>query len=247
MEKDNKNTNRNSDFFQNLFEKAKDYAKPSQCRVTQLKKRVVSSLILIPFAIYAILFSKSLFMFFAVSVAVLMTFEWCDMTSEIRGKAKWRLVGFLYIAIPIYCLVKIRLIDEDILFWMFLVIWSTDVAAYFTGKILGGPKLAPEISPGKTWSGFFGGLMAAIVVGLFSSLMFIGGTMFFVVISVIISIICQASDLLESKFKRLFGVKDSSNIIPGHGGVLDRLDGIMLVAPFVLLVICFAGYQFGAN
>lgn len=234
-------------YIQNLIKKAKIYAKPSECRVTQLKKRIVSSLILIPFAIYAILFSKSLFMFFAVSLTVLMTFEWCDMTSEIRGKAKWRLVGFLYIVIPVYCLVKIRLIDENILFWMFLVIWSTDIAAYFTGKILGGPKLAPSISPGKTWSGFFGGLMAAIVVGLFSSLMFVGGVLFFVIISVVISIICQVSDLLESRFKRLFGVKDSSNIIPGHGGVLDRLDGIMLVAPFVLMVIYFAGFQFGAN
>ncbi len=232
---------------QNLFEKAKDYAKPSECRVTQLKKRIVSSLILVPFAIYAILFSKSLFMFFAISLTALMVFEWCDMTQEVRGKSKWRLVGFLYIVIPVYCLVKIRLIDENILFWMFLVIWSTDIAAYFTGKILGGPKLAPEISPGKTWSGFFGGIAAAIVIGLFSSLMFVGTTMFFVVISVVISIISQASDLLESRFKRLFGVKDSSHMIPGHGGVLDRLDGIMLVAPFVLMVIYTASSQFGAN
>ena len=162
-----------------IAEKFKTLIQPAQ-KASQLKKRVVSSLILVPFAIYAVLFSKSLFIFFAVSMAVLMTFEWCDMTANKRGKNKWKLIGFLYIAIPVYCLVKIKLIDSDTLFWMFLVIWSADIAAYFTGKIIGGPKLAPSISPGKTWSGFIGGVVAAIIVGFFTSLMFVGDVLFFI-------------------------------------------------------------------
>ncbi len=227
-----------------IAEKFKTLIRPAQ-KASQLKKRVVSSLILIPFAIYAVLFSKSLFIFFVVSMAVLMTFEWCDMTASRRNKNKWRLIGFLYIAIPAYCLVKIKLIDSDTLFWMFLVIWSVDIAAYFTGKIIGGPKLAPSISPGKTWSGFIGGVVAAIIVGFFTSLMFVGDVLFFIFISILISIICQISDLVESKFKRIFDVKDSGNLIPGHGGILDRMDGAILTAPFVLFVISFFGRQFG--
>ncbi len=247
MVKDNKNTDVNSanGGVYDKIESLKNYFKPSDCRVTQLKKRVVSSLILIPFAIYAILFSKSLFIFFAVAMAILMTFEWCDMSIERRGKAKWRLIGFLYIIFPIFCLIKIRLIDSDVLFWMFLVIWSTDISAYFTGKVIGGPKLAPSISPGKTWSGFFGGVAAAIVIGFFTAFMFVGDMVFFIILSTILSIACQAGDLMESKFKRIFNVKDSSNIIPGHGGILDRMDGVMLAAPVLLLAITISGGQFG--
>lgn len=230
-----------------IRDKIKDFVEPPKFekRSSQLRKRVVSSLIMIPFAVYAIFFSENLFLFFMIAAAVLMVFEWCDMTKSVRGKNKWRLIGFLYITIPIYCLVKIRLIDNDVLLWMFLVIWSSDISAYFTGKIIGGKKLAPSISPGKTWSGFFGALALSIIVGLFTSFMFVGDMIFFVVVSMIICVVSQLSDLMESKFKRVFEVKDSGHIIPGHGGVLDRLDGVMLTAPLVLLLMTFAGKQFG--
>ncbi len=231
---------------QGMFDKIKSLPLfKSKAKASQLKKRVVSSLIMIPLAIYAVFFSVNAFLFFAVAIAVLMTFEWCDMTKEVRGKNKWRLIGFLYISIPVFCLVKIRLIDADILFWMMLVIWATDIAAYFTGKIIGGKKLAPAISPGKTWSGFFGGLIAAAVLGFFTAFMFVGDLRFFLVLAIIISIVSQISDLTESKFKRIFNVKDSGNIIPGHGGVLDRLDGFIFTAPLLLVVLVFFGSQFG--
>jgi phosphatidate cytidylyltransferase len=209
------------------------------------KQRVVTALILIPFALYAIFYSKNVFILAAIAIAILMTTEWLDITKTAKDQNKWRLIGFFYILIPIYSVIKIRLYDEDVLFWMFAVIWATDIFAFFAGRSLGGPKLAPTISPNKTWSGLAGGLVASMLIGLMSSFMFSGGALFFIFISVLLAVIEQASDLVESKIKRIFGVKDSGNIIPGHGGVLDRLDGMMLVAPTVLFLITVFPSKFG--
>lgn len=210
------------------------------------KQRVVSAIILIPIALYAILSAKNLFIFLSIAIAILMTSEWLEITKKAQGqeRQKWRLIGLFYILIPIYSVIKIRLFDADILLWMFAIIWATDIFAFFAGRILGGAKLAPTISPNKTWSGVAGGVVASILIGLMSSFMFSGGVMFFVFASIILSLIEQASDLFESKVKRIFGVKDSGDIIPGHGGVLDRLDGMMFVAPCVLLLIAFFADKF---
>jgi phosphatidate cytidylyltransferase len=209
------------------------------------KQRVVTSLILIPLALYAIFGSVNLFIFLAIAIAMMMTTEWLDMIKKEDDQTKWRAVGFFYILIPIYSVIKIRIHDSNILFWMFSIIWATDIFAFFAGRSLGGPKIAPTISPNKTWSGLAGGVVASIVIGFLSSFMFRGGIAFFVFISLALSLIEQASDLIESKFKRIFGVKDSGTIIPGHGGVLDRLDGMMLVAPVVLLLITIFPNKFG--
>jgi phosphatidate cytidylyltransferase len=209
------------------------------------KQRVFSALILIPVALYAVFYSKSFFIFLAIAIAILMTSEWLEIIKTAPDQKKWRIIGFFYILIPIYSVIKIRLFDSHILFWMFSIIWVTDIFAFFAGRILGGVKLAPKISPNKTWSGLAGGLIASMIIGFLSSLMFSGGVLFFVVASVFLAALEQASDLLESKFKRIFGVKDSGNIIPGHGGVLDRLDGMMLVAPAVLILITIFSKKFG--
>ncbi len=201
------------------------------------KQRVISALVMIPLAVYAIFYSKSVFLFASVAIAILMTIEWMDITKTAQDQKKWRMIGFFYILIPVYSVIKIRFYDVDILFWMFAIIWSTDIFAFFAGRILGGPKLMPLVSPNKTWSGLAGGLFASVLIGLMSSLMFKGGVLFFIFFSALLSLIEQASDLFESKIKRIFGVKDSGNIIPGHGGVLDRLDGMMFVAPVVLVLI----------
>ncbi len=203
------------------------------------RQRVVAALILIPIVVYAIFYSVSFFIILAITAAIVMSSEWIDIIRKSDEQDKWRLIGLVYILIPTYSVIKIRLIDSDILFWMFAIIWTTDIFAFFAGRILGGAKLAPKISPNKTWSGLIGGVAASGVIGFISSFLFSGGVAFFVTISVFLSLLEQVSDLLESKFKRIFGVKDSGNIIPGHGGVLDRLDGMMLVAPFVLFLITF--------
>jgi len=209
------------------------------------KQRIISALVMIPVALYAIFYSKNLFLLLSIALTILMVTEWLDMTRNMDDQKKWRIIGFFYILIPIYSVIKIRFYDVDVLFWMFAVIWATDIFAFFAGRSLGGAKLAPDISPNKTWSGLAGGVIASAIIGLLSSFMFSGGIIFFVFVSVLLSLIEQVSDLLESKFKRIFGVKDSGNIIPGHGGVLDRLDGLMLVAPFTLFLITVFSSKFG--
>ncbi len=150
-----------------------------------------------------------------------------------------------YILIPIWSVAQIRAIDPNILLWMFFVIWATDISAYFVGKSFKGPKLMPKISPNKTWSGLIGGVISSGVIGFMSSFLFANGDIiFFVIISMILACLEQAGDLIESKIKRIFNVKDSGSLIPGHGGILDRIDGITLVAPIVLILSTLFSYKF---
>jgi phosphatidate cytidylyltransferase len=135
------------------------------------------------------------------------------------------------------------------LLWMFAVVWATDIAAYFTGRALGGPKLCPAFSPKKTWSGFFGGLLAAALGGFLVAwgAQRLGWVHPFslrnaVTLSLIASVASQIGDLGESALKRHCDVKDSSHLIPGHGGVMDRLDGfwaVSLIMGAVLLIVHF--------
>ncbi|WP_282118479.1 phosphatidate cytidylyltransferase [Ruegeria atlantica] len=118
--------------------------------------------------------------------------------------------------------------------WLISVVVATDVAGYFVGKTFGGPKFWPKVSPKKTWSGTAGGWAAAALVGTIFAVHAGFGVMF-VVISVLASMASQAGDIVESATKRKFAVKDSSNLIPGHGGFLDRFDGMMGAALFVLI------------
>lgn len=209
------------------------------------RQRVIASLVLLPIAVIAIFYSQTLFVFIAIAAAMIMMMEWLDITNSAENRKKWRLLGFFYIFIPTCAIVKLRLMDSSVLFWMFSIIWATDIFAFFAGKILKGPKLAPSISPNKTWSGLAGGILVSAVIGFMSgALVFDGSVKFFILTSVILSAIEQISDLLESKVKRIFGVKDSGALIPGHGGVLDRLDGIILTAPIALLIVTIFSQNF---
>ncbi len=148
--------------------------------------------------------------------------------------------GVLYAAIPVCALILFRN-DPDyglwVIIWLFGIVWATDIAAYFTGKSLGGPKLSPQYSPNKTWSGLAGGVVAAAAVGGIVAYM-IGNSSVAVLaaLSGAMAIIAQIGDVFESALKRRAGVKDSSHIIPGHGGVMDRLDGLIAVAGASLLI-----------
>ncbi len=115
-----------------------------------------------------------------------------------------------------------------------LVVWASDIGAYTAGRIFGGPKLAPSLSPAKTWAGAVGGLIAAVAIGeaLAGQL---GVTT--ALVAGLLAVMCQAGDLLESGIKRHVGVKDSGHLIPGHGGLLDRLDGLLAAAPVAALVV----------
>ena len=115
---------------------------------------------------------------------------------------------------------------------LFLVaaVAATDVAAFFAGRTLGGPKLAPAISPNKTWSGFIGGITAAALTGAVAAHLFGGNPMTLALTGLALGVIAQGGDLAESALKRRFGVKDASNLIPGHGGFMDRVDGLIAAA-----------------
>ncbi|MFC3267025.1 phosphatidate cytidylyltransferase, partial [Camelimonas abortus] len=117
------------------------------------------------------------------------------------------------------------------LLWMFAVVWATDIGAYFAGKTFGGPKLWPAVSPGKTWSGFFGGALCGCLAGVLVLAVWAGwsGAGWIALASLVASVAGQGGDLAESALKRRAGVKDSARIIPGHGGVLDRLDAFWAV------------------
>jgi phosphatidate cytidylyltransferase len=151
-----------------------------------------------------------------------------------RGRMAW---GFLYIGIPAFALVVIDWAWFGLVFWMMVVTWATDIFAYFAGRTIGGPKLAPRISPNKTWAGLFGGIVGAAATGALAAWYFDLG-MPFLYIGGAMAVLAQAGDLYESGLKRRAGVKDSGTILPGHGGALDRLDGLLpvIVATFLLLV-----------
>ena len=154
--------------------------------------------------------------------------------------AGWSAAGVVCAAVV--CLPVILLRGEDRLglsavLFLYAVVWGTDIGAYFTGRAIGGPKLAPRLSPNKTWSGAIGGAVIGTAAGcglLAASGLYMVPAL--VVLGAFISVASQAGDLAESAFKRAFGVKDTSRLIPGHGGVLDRVDGFMAAALLAFLI-----------
>jgi phosphatidate cytidylyltransferase len=144
--------------------------------------------------------------------------------------------GFLYIALPTFALLVLSWAWFELVFWLMLVTWATDIFAYFAGRSIGGPKLAPRVSPNKTWSGLIGGMAGAAVIGAAAAWFFDLGAPF-VFLGAPMGLLAQLGDLYESRVKRRLGVKDSGSILPGHGGVLDRLDGLLPVALATLLVL----------
>ena len=117
--------------------------------------------------------------------------------------------------------------------------WATDIAAYFAGRGFGGPLLSPKDSPNKTWTGAIGALVCACLAGAAVARAAGGDFNHWLIAGLLLSVVAQAGDILESRFKRLFGVKDTSGIVPGHGGVLDRLDALMAAVAVSALIIRF--------
>ena len=144
-------------------------------------------------------------------------------------------LGYAYVAIPSFALLILNWISWEAVFWAMVVTWATDIFAYFAGRSIGGPKLAPRISPNKTWAGLLGGMAGAGVLG-WASAAFFGLPLAFHLLGGPMGLLAQAGDLYESWVKRQAGVKDSGSILPGHGGVLDRLDGLMPVVVATLAV-----------
>ncbi|OBQ96728.1 phosphatidate cytidylyltransferase [Mesorhizobium sp. AA23] len=162
------------------------------------------------------------------------------VAARLRGAAQWEASGLAYASLSGLSLAYLRGDSHSgliAILFLFAVVWATDIAAYFVGRRVGGPKLAPSISPGKTQSGALGGAVGGIAAGLVLAIAAGAGNLTMLgLVALALSIVSQIGDLFESWVKRRHGCKDSSNLIPGHGGVMDRVDGLVAAA-FALYVI----------
>jgi len=161
----------------------------------------------------------------------------------------WLGFGVVYIGLAGLALIRLRgdaTAGLGNVLFLFLVVWASDIGAYMFGRWLGGPKLAPAVSPNKTWSGAAGGLLSAMAVGAAAPYVTESdGVMVFLprvlIVALLLGLVAQAGDLFESWIKRRFHVKDTSSLIPGHGGLLDRLDAVLAAAPVAALIAILLG------
>ena len=174
------------------------------------------------------------------AIAVLGTLSIALAAREQSDDPIWRYLGVAYVSLPPIALVILRN-DADYgiaaIVFVMVTVWAADTLAYFAGRIIGGPKLAPRLSPKKTWAGLAGAMtgsaFAAIGIGLWLGFQ---GIVVLALLAAFLAIVEQAGDLFKSAMKRHFGVKDSGRLIPGHGGVIDRVDGLVAVALAVALI-----------
>lgn len=169
-------------------------------------------------------------------VMLILTYTVLSKNKFNFGDAGFVLLATIYVGMGFYFLIETRTAGLNYIFYVLFVIWATDTGAYFVGRSLGKMKLWPEISPNKTIEGAIGGILTACIVGVVFQLIypFVDFSMFHVIgVTVLVSIFGQIGDLVESAFKRHYGVKDSGNMLPGHGGILDRLDSLIFVLPLL--------------
>ena len=201
----------------------------------ELIKRILSSIILIPITLFFIIKGSFLFIFFLLVCLGLIMYEWYMMTK----KKPYRIFGFIFLFISFYTIYKMR-IDND--FWLLLIITiicvSTDIGGYVFGKIFKGPKLT-KFSPNKTYSGMIGGYLFSIISAIILAKFHVSYELEanWLILVILISTISQFGDIVISYFKRLSKIKDTGRIIPGHGGLLDRVDGMIFAFPFSYLIL----------
>lgn len=208
-------------------------------------KRIVSGAIIGLVFLVAIFLARPIFFVLMMGVAAVMLAEWHNITHK---KNEYLYSGLVIIPLPIASVLFISNMDSHgwLLFSFFAIIWCTDIVAMYAGKAIEGPKLAPNLSPHKTISGLCAGVIAASMLPLLFNLLpwydisnYVAGCKLTQMLQFGLLALCaQMSDLFISYFKRKFKVKDSGDIIPGHGGMLDRFDSIILTAPIVALYLC---------
>ena len=148
-------------------------------------------------------------------------------SSTTGEKPAWLAFGIIYVGLACLAFQWLRVQSLELVLLLLVVVWATDIMAYFAGRTIGGPKLAPGISPKKTWSGLGGAIVGASASAGIAAFLFDWNLLVFAAAGGCLAVVAQGGDLLESQLKRRYGVKDASKIIPGHGGVLDRADGLM--------------------
>ena len=197
-------------------------------------KRVLSSLILIPITLFFIFKGSYLFVFFISICFGLIIYEWHMMSK----KKSYRIFGFIFLIISFYTIYKLR-IDNDYWFLLFVltICVSTDIGGYVFGKLFKGPKLT-KFSPNKTFAGMIGGYLFSMISAIILTDFYYNENLsikWFIFV-ILISTISQLGDIIISYFKRLSKIKDTGKIIPGHGGLLDRVDGMIFAFPFSYLI-----------
>lgn len=215
-----------------------------------LRKRVMSAVIVATLVLFAVTAGGVWFYALMVLTAVQMVREW-DVITAHEAWPGWKVSGFAYVGIPCIALLWLRGITLTaepnagmrLALYLIFIIVATDTGAYFAGKRIGGPKLAPAISPGKTWAGLAGGVLAAAATGAVCA-SFTPYPMTFagcIWTGAFLALVAQGGDLFESWLKRRAGLKDSGVLIPGHGGILDRVDGVVAAAPVFALMVALSG------
>ena len=207
----------------------------------ELKKRILSSIIILPLSLFFLIKGSFLFILFLIILFLLACLEW----SKMNKKIEYKIIGIFFLLLSFSSVYFVR--NRDLLEFLIILIIciTTDIGGYVFGKILKGPKLT-KISPNKTYSGMFGGFLFSIVVTciivekyetyFLESQNYLEDLSFILVIFSI-SGVSQIGDLIISYFKRMSKIKDTGNLFPGHGGVLDRIDGMIFVFPFVYLIL----------
>jgi phosphatidate cytidylyltransferase len=199
----------------------------------ELTKRILSSIVLIPITFFFIIKGSYLFIFFILICFSAIIYEWHMMSK----KKPYRIFGFIFLFLSFYSIYKLR-IDND--YWFLLSVTiicvSTDIGGYVFGKIFKGPKLT-KFSPNKTYAGMTGGYLLSIISAIFLDNFNEEFQIKWFIIVILISTISQLGDIIISYFKRLSKIKDTGKIIPGHGGLLDRVDGMIFAYPFSYLIL----------
>lgn len=211
-------------------------------------KRLASALLLGPIALGLMVASKPTFLIIWVPALLLTIYEWAGFVRGAKsGKAITAIIGLVYIPAAFGAMLALRFDDIDpgwmTVLWVLLLVWASDTGAYIFGKAYGGPKLAPRISPNKTWAGLGGAIIGAglvtMVLGLILYQMELGPFEYMrdFAMGALLGLVCQIGDLFISVFKRRAGLKDTGTLIPGHGGILDRIDSLMLATIFTFLIL----------
>ena len=199
--------------------------------------RTLAAMAMIALALIAAVLGGYVFAVFVAAAATMMYFEWSRL---VRGwGAGWLVAGFVYALVPALAVLWIRevpYVGLSMIVWVFVIVWSTDIGAFFAGRAIGGPKLAPSISPNKTIAGLVGGMISAGLAG-WAWADFSGLSAVFLWLGAPLAAAAQVGDLFESWVKRRAKAKDSGTWLPGHGGLLDRVDGLVAVAPLTALIV----------
>jgi len=217
--------------------------------LSQLQKRLMSGFILGPLVVLVIIYGGWPFAVMVAGFAAIALYEWVQLSLKIKNKIPYLVLGIPYVLFCFWCMYSIRvfLIYPDYTALLFIaMIWASDIGAYIVGKKIGGPKMAPKISPNKTWAGFagavfFSGFMVALSIFYHALHSYrnlhgeavgnlLGLLLFVFILGSIVGAFAQLGDLVVSFVKRQANVKDTGELIPGHGGLLDRVDSMMLAA-----------------